>query len=326
MRDGFGKRLACSSFAVICLIGPGSVRAQAQGTAAQANKSYASTSQRMLHALPSSTESVIVMGPYVPQTDPLPEVIAYRDGQPLWDKKLPVEREAFRCNTVMFSKEPLRNYSATHEIELSICAFRGMRTTFNIPGGTECDICQMVLFRSDVPDSIVAPFREANIRMAGFPVVLPADTNGMNEQLNLPPTLVAAPSKRLFITANSEQYLNEVLTAFANPRQSGNRFQIPARLESTRGTVWGFRRERIQKDRPAQELEIVYDAAAEVVNVRLISMDPRSPKKLEDTLSSMEVRGAQARRVDDQTVETAFRATGRDWIVVEMLLGLFVFP
>jgi hypothetical protein len=317
--------------------------------------------QRILRALPSNTESMIVLGPYIPKRVTPSEPTEYQGREPVYAQDSPhvttlgTHWEVYRCNRVLFEYERrLGAYCATHAIEVSVFAFRTIRTIVDIPGGTEVEGCQIILFRDEIADDIRNLFHNTPLRIAGVPVI---DATNQTVQLpsgapqpvimrppgvpesaiknERPRSYIASPSSRMLVAATTQALLNQVLTALANPSPPDNALRIPQHLLSSQ--LWAFRRFGpefardgtavvTRQDPQAKCLELAYGPSDGLVRVRYVSANPQSAATLRRLFTLRYESPPLPRRIDKETVELTIPDPVRNWAFVLCLLGMLVMP
>ncbi|HVU88590.1 MAG TPA: hypothetical protein VHD36_14820 [Pirellulales bacterium] len=314
-----------------------------------------STLKLVLRSLPSTTESLIVLGPYKPHPPTRPEPIGHAaDGSPYFAadaqlKDVTTEWEAYRCNRVFTSMDRrVESYCETHEIDLSVFSFRALRTEFAIPGGTSIEACQIVVFKDRLENSIEDLFENPLAEIAGTDVIeifeKTVPVGGPNQPAVVGPVqpppkrdrmFLAIPYDRMLVASNSWAVLTHVLKSLRATSVPDNGLRATRDAGHTR--LWGVRRfgpsfardgtaAVVQRDPGAKRLEMAYEAATDSVVLRYISSARDSEATLQTFFQSIGQKVPPVRRRDAETVELTLREPAREWILVFAVLGMLVLP
>jgi len=316
----------------------------------------AGAARQVLRWLPASTQSAIVMGPYRYAVPPMPQPIGFRNGLPLYapgasDHRLPFENSAFQGTTSFYELHPqLLEACRSSDVTLSVFAFRALNTEFAIPGGTELDGCQILVFAHDLAPEVRGLFRDATT-WERFPVLTLPKMVRRLEGVGQPPMVTLAPaaapqrperkhfaallSPRMLVAANSEGYLRELLVAATKSPVPEPVFPLPDRFSTDHVRLWGYRRLTtgpaagatggFRLDPQATALSVEFDATGRALMLQLHSPSSRSAEALDQMIERLMDLPAHAQRRDGGAVLKLADVDGRQWMVVLFMLGIAVF-
>lgn len=275
--------------------------------------------QRILRAVPSDSESVIVLGRVKYKKAPI---------LPSGDPEIYMKSTALKCNAALFLIHPLlEDLVKTREIEVSVFAFRPLPGEVSIPGATPYEGVQVIVFKEDVPANITSLFERAPERFLGSKVfsatqtfLSDAEPVKANEPRPMPPRMRAdftMLSSRAILAATTRDTFEKFVRDYSHNTGDATRFSVPKDLCGPRVDIYCVRKNQ------GQEIFVTYEDAQQLITIRQIGLARDSEKQVQGILSAMFTGRAERREKAPDTVDYLIvEKDGIRWLGVMALLGI----
>lgn len=275
--------------------------------------------QRILRAVSSDTESVIVLGR-----------VKYKKATilPSGDPEFYMKSTALQCNATLFQiHTPLKDLVETQEIELSVFAFRPLPGDLSIPSATPYEGVQVIVFKEDVPATITSLFEQASERVLGFRVfsakqtfMSDAEPAKTTEPRPEPPRMradFAMLSSRVLLAATTRDRLETFVRDYVHNAGDAARFSVPKDLRGPSVDIYCVRKNQ------GKSIVVTYEDARQLIAIRENGLTRDSEKQVQGILSAMFTGRAERREKAPDTVDYLLvEKDGFSWLGVMALLGI----